>query len=82
MVEAEPFLSYTGNRLFAKMPRKEREEVKVEAKDHFATEMEAFARSILENQPVKAGGEEGLTDVRVMTALYEAARTGKAVKVQ
>jgi hypothetical protein len=32
--------------------------------------------------PPKTPGEEGLQDVRLMQAVYEAARTGKAVKLE
>lgn len=49
--------------------------------DQFATELDAFAQSIIENKPIKASGEEGLQDVKILTAIYESARTGKAVKI-
>ncbi len=43
--------------------------------------MEDFARCIQSDQPTKTPGEEGLKDLKVMMAVYEAARTGKAVKI-
>ena len=43
--------------------------------------MDDFSRCILENAPSKVSGEEGLRDVRIMMAIYEAARTGRSVKV-
>ena len=49
--------------------------------DHFATELDAFALSILENRPTKVSGEEGLQDVKIMMAIYESIRTGRAVKL-
>ena len=49
--------------------------------DQFATEMDAFARCILENKPTTVPGEEGLQDVKILMAIYESARTGKAVKI-
>jgi predicted dehydrogenase len=49
--------------------------------DLFAAEMDDFARSILEGRPSKVSGEEGLKDVRIMMAIYESARTGKAVQL-
>jgi len=49
--------------------------------NQFATEMDDFAQCILENRPTRVPGEEGLRDVKIMTAIYEAARTGRTVKV-
>ncbi len=49
--------------------------------DEFATEMDAFARCILEDRLTTVPGEEGLRDVRVMTAAYQAARTGAVVQL-
>lgn len=49
--------------------------------DQFAVEMDRFAQCILNNQPTTVPGEEGLRDVRIMMAIYEAARTGKAVSL-
>lgn len=49
--------------------------------DQFAAEMDDFAQCILENRPTKVPGEEGLRDVKIMMAIYESARTGKAVSL-
>lgn len=49
--------------------------------DQFAAELDDFARCILENEPTKVSGEQGLQDVKLLTAIYESARTGKAIKV-
>ena len=49
--------------------------------DQFAAQMDDFAQCILNNQPTKVPGEEGLRDVRIMMAIYEAARTGMNVKI-
>jgi predicted dehydrogenase len=46
--------------------------------DQFAAGMDDFARCILEDRPSKVSGE-GLRDVRIMMAIYESARTGRAV---
>jgi predicted dehydrogenase len=44
--------------------------------------MDEFARCILERRPpTKVSGEEGLRDVKIMTAIYESIRTGAAVKL-
>lgn len=49
--------------------------------DQFAAEMDDFAQCILNNQPTRVPGEEGLRDVKIMMAIYEAARTGKTVRL-
>jgi predicted dehydrogenase len=47
--------------------------------DQFAAEMDDFADCIRTGKPTRVPGEEGLRDVRIMTAIYAAARTGKTV---
>jgi predicted dehydrogenase len=44
--------------------------------------MDDFARCILEKTPSRVSGEEGLRDVRIMTAIYESARSGKPMELQ
>ena len=55
--------------------------IKLESGDQFAVQMDNFAHCILNNQPTTIPGEEGLSDIRIMMAIYEAARTGKAVSL-
>ena len=45
----------------------------------FAAEMDDFAECIMSGRPTRVPGEEGLRDVKIMTAIYEAARSGKSV---
>ena len=49
--------------------------------DQFAAEMDDFAQCILNNRPSRVSGEEGLRDVKIMMAIYEAARTGKSLSL-
>ena len=49
--------------------------------DQFALEMDDFAKCILENRATRVPGEEGLRDIKIMMAIYESARTGKAVSL-
>jgi len=49
--------------------------------DQFAAEMDDFARCILENRSTRVPGEEGLCDVKIMMAIYESAKTGKAINL-
>jgi predicted dehydrogenase len=82
MVESEPFLSYKDLRLFAKLPgKREREEIILQPRDHFGSEMDFFAQCLQEGKDPRTPGEEGLRDMRVIKALYESANTGRAVKV-
>lgn len=49
--------------------------------DQFAAEMDDFAQCILNNQPTKVPGEEGLRDLTIMMGIYEAAKTGKSISL-
>jgi len=46
-----------------------------------ALQMDAFADCVLQNKESSVPGEMGLRDVRILMAIYEAARTGKRVQV-
>jgi predicted dehydrogenase len=47
--------------------------------DQFAAEMDDFAECVAAGKPTRVPGEEGLRDVKIMTAIYEAARSGRSV---
>jgi predicted dehydrogenase len=49
--------------------------------DHFALEMDDFSQCVLEDKPTRTPGEEGLRDLKIMTAIYEAAESGGTVKI-
>jgi predicted dehydrogenase len=49
--------------------------------DQFAAEMDDFSQCILNNKPTIVPGEEGLRDVKIMMAIYQAAKTGQPVKL-
>ena len=46
-----------------------------------ALQMDDFARCVLENRESRVPGEMGLRDVRILMAIYRAARTGKRVSL-
>lgn len=75
--ELDPAYFYGGN----KGRRSDGKEIRFPETDRFADEMDDFAQCILENKPSRVEGEEGLRDVRILMAIYESARTGKAVKL-
>ncbi len=73
----DPAFHYGG----IKGVRSDKQEIHFPTIDQFAAEMDDFAQCILNNQPTKVPGEEGLRDVKIMMAIYEAARTGKTVSL-
>jgi predicted dehydrogenase len=79
-IELDPAMFYTGARL-----RVYRggtlEEVFIEPRDHFAAEMEHMSQCVIEDKTPLTPGEEGLRDIKIITAIYEAARTGATVKL-
>jgi predicted dehydrogenase len=71
----DPAFFYNGNR----GRRSDGKEIALPEIDMFAAQMDDFARCILENKESKVSGEEGLRDVKIMMAIYEAAKTGRTV---
>lgn len=78
--EVEPALSYRGVKFRIDHGRGAEDQDKGDP-NQFATEMDDLARCILENKEPKASGEHGLRDVKIMKAIYEAAQSGKTVKL-
>jgi len=50
-------------------------------RDQFAAELLYFSDCILNDRNPEPSGEEGLQDVRIVTALYESAETGRPVQI-
>jgi glucose-fructose oxidoreductase len=50
-------------------------------RDHFALEMDHMSECVMEGRDPLTPGEEGLRDLRIIMAVYEAARSGKTVKL-
>jgi len=74
----DPAFNYQGIR----GSRSDGKAIDLPSSNQFAAEMDDFARCILEKTPSRVSGEEGLRDVRIMTAIYESARSGKPVELQ
>ncbi len=55
-------------------------EIELRDANQFALEIDHMARCVREDRTPKTPGEEGLRDVVIMQAIYEAARTGKTVR--
>jgi predicted dehydrogenase len=78
--ELEPATSYTG--LQMRLHRKNTlEEPQLPVRDHFALEMDHLSDCAMQNKEPLTPGEEGLRDLKLMIAIYEAARTNKTVRV-
>jgi predicted dehydrogenase len=78
--ELEPALNYTGLRLRV-LKGGTVEERPQGVVDHFAAEMDHFSGCVLDGKEPLTPGQEGLKDLKVMMAIYEAARSGKTVKL-
>jgi glucose-fructose oxidoreductase len=78
--ELEPALSYTGLRMRVLRGNTIEERV-LPQRDHFALEMDHLAECILNDREPLTPGEEGLKDLKVMMAIYEAARIGRTVSL-
>ena len=65
----------------ARGTRSDGEAISLPGVNQFGAEMDDFARCIMNHQPSKVSGEEGLRDVKIMMAIYESARTGRPVKL-
>ena len=50
-------------------------------RDQFAPELLYFSDCVLRNREPEPSGEEGLQDVRIVEALYESAKKGRAVRL-
>ena len=59
--------------------RSDGQPIKLTEIDPFAAEMDDFSQCILENRPTRVPGEEGLRDMKIISAIYESARIGKVM---
>ena len=84
--ELNPAFAYHGIKMkFSLYNKDEKMEMghtpELEEKDQFALEMDHFALCIKNNLQPHTPGEEGLQDQRITDAIYESARTGRAVSL-
>ena len=73
---------YKGQQLFevrAQEGRDVRSLLQIAAADHFAREMDHMADCVLKDQKPRTPGEEGLRDMVLMDAIYQAARDRRTV---
>ncbi|HEY8565577.1 MAG TPA: Gfo/Idh/MocA family oxidoreductase [Beijerinckiaceae bacterium] len=74
----DPATEYYKHELVLKTEKEERKP-EIEEGNQFALQMDHFAQAVMENREPKTPGEEGLRDVRIMQAVYQAAATGRPV---
>lgn len=79
-LELNPATDYYQHRLFVEREQA-REERKIQELNQFALEMDHLSECVMQNKQPKTPGEEGLQDVKLMLAIYEAAKTGRTVKL-
>ncbi len=79
-LEMDPATAYSGLRMRVHRGNVT-EEKDLPVVDHFAAEMEHMSDCVMQNKEPLTPGEEGLRDLTIMHALYEAANTGKTVRL-
>jgi len=80
LLELDPATWYSGLRLRVQHGTVF-EERELPVVDHFAAEMDHLSGCIMDNKEPLTPGEEGLRDLKIITAIYEAARAGKTVRL-
>lgn len=73
---------YKGELHWELMSKGKKRKGKVPERDQIAPEILTFSDCILEGRDPEPDGWEGLADVRILSALYESARTGQPVKLE
>jgi glucose-fructose oxidoreductase len=80
-VELEPATPYSGQSMRTRIGGKTETPDPQSAKNQFVGQLDHFSECVLHDREPLVSGEEGLRDMRVMAAIYEAAREGRTVKL-
>ena len=80
-VDLDPAFSYAGLEIRV-ADRQGPKKLTLAPVNHFAAEMDHFSTCVKDDKEPKTPGEEGLRDLQVIQAIYEAGRTGQAVRLQ
>jgi glucose-fructose oxidoreductase len=75
-LRADPATPYAGHRLMLNG-----QDLPVTPNNQFLAQVEHMSSCIRDHKPVLTPGEEGLRDIRIIQAIYEAGRTGKRVRI-
>jgi predicted dehydrogenase len=85
LIEMDPAFGYRGQRLFLAQSNGEqgtqKSELKLEAVNQFASEMDYFSDCLLSGKELRTPGEMGIADMRIVVAIHEAVQSGKAVRI-
>ena len=73
----QPAYGYGGNRGW----RSDGAELSFPQINQFVAEMDDFAECVMTGRATRVPGEEGLRDIRIMMAAYQAAQTGQPVRL-
>jgi predicted dehydrogenase len=79
-MELDPATNYSGLRMKVHHDGVT-EERDLPVRDHFVLEMDHMSECVMENKEPLTPGEEGLRDLKIMMAIYEAAKGGQTVKL-
>ncbi|RYD29961.1 MAG: Gfo/Idh/MocA family oxidoreductase [Verrucomicrobiaceae bacterium] len=84
-LEMDPAFSYRGLKLRTKEDLAEEssglEEVNLRQVDHFAAEMDAFSKAVIEDGEVITPASMGIADLKIIAAIHESVKTGAVVKI-
>jgi glucose-fructose oxidoreductase len=78
--ELDPGSSYTGLRMRVFRGGRIEERI-LPQRNHFALEMDHLSECVINDTEPLTPGEEGLKDMRAIAAIYEAARSGRTVRL-
>ncbi len=81
MLRIEPAYEYVGELKWSLTLGDKKTEKTFPAGDQFAPELIHFSDCVREGKRPEPDGYEGLADVRIVEAIYQSARTGRAVKL-
>ncbi|MEP9357983.1 Gfo/Idh/MocA family oxidoreductase [Sphingomonas sp. KR3-1] len=79
-VGMEPATPYEGHKMWTRANgQTSAVELLPPAKNQFVGQLDHLAESVLTGMPLRASGEEGLRDMRLIEAIYRSAREGRAI---
>jgi predicted dehydrogenase len=78
---AEPAYEYSSGITYRTTIDGKTKTIKIPKRDQFAAELLYFSRCIQQDKQPEPSGVEGLADVRIIEAIYESTKSGKAVKI-
>ncbi|MBB4096497.1 Gfo/Idh/MocA family protein [Sphingomonas kyeonggiensis] len=81
-VGMEPATNYTGHQMWTRQGGStEQVTLPPPAKNQFVAQLDHLAEVVQTGIPLRASGEEGLRDMRLIEAIYRSAREGRTIKL-